>query len=321
MLKPMGYGQILILSFQIYRTLFVKLFLLVFLLFCLYNLLEVIFFSDFFISMASINSVIFNQNAADLTGDQLLNTVSTEIPGLIAVVLGIMMVLFISIAISTVVFMVDSVNQNKPARIGESMRRSFKRLWSMLVSCFVFFFFLSFIALMFIIAFVIILSFTSSFGLYGFLVDYFQNFFSSAWVIPRIILIVLASFCLMFVYIVVRWSFFIPFVALKEDSVGIFRSWRLTKGSFWRIFAVFFTMYVIAIVLIIVATTLSFLMLSVVYTAILFILINLLISPLLLVAYVVCFFDLRVRAGAGGTALEPMLLNPGFNPTPLCLLK
>jgi hypothetical protein len=316
MLKPMGYGRILIRSFQIYRILFVKLFLLAFILCCLYSLLEVIFFSKFILSMVSFNSDIFNQKAADPTGEQLLNTGSTENPGLIAVVLGIIMLSFISIAISTVVFMVDSVNEGKPARIGESMRRAFKRLWSMLGSCFVFFFFLTFIALMFIIAFVIVISFSASFGLYGFLFDYFQYPLSSAWVIPRVILIVIAFLCIMFVYIIVRWSFFIPFVALKEESVGIFRSWRLTKGSFWRIFAVFFTMNVITIVLIIVATTLIFLMLGVVYMAILFILINLLISPLLLVVYAVCFFDLKVTAG--GTVLEPMVLNPGFNPTPLC---
>lgn len=39
-------------------------------------------------------------------------------------------------------------------------------------------------------------------------------------------------------YFVVRFSFFLPAVVVAEKRIGLGRAWELSKGNFWRIFAI-----------------------------------------------------------------------------------
>jgi hypothetical protein len=47
-----------------------------------------------------------------------------------------------------------------------------------------------------------------------------------------------------FVYFAVRFLFFVAPVTVAEREFGMFRSWELSKGNFWRIFAVLFVTWV-----------------------------------------------------------------------------
>lgn len=62
-------------------------------------------------------------------------------------------------------------------------------------------------------------------------------------------LVALAAACA-FIYLGVRLAFFIVPVTVAEREFGVFRSWELTKGNFWRIFAVLFVSWVPAYVVV-----------------------------------------------------------------------
>lgn len=52
-------------------------------------------------------------------------------------------------------------------------------------------------------------------------------------------LIAIAAVCWV-IYVAVRLFFFLPAVVVAEGSIGLIRSWELSAGNFWRIFAVMF---------------------------------------------------------------------------------
>lgn len=56
-------------------------------------------------------------------------------------------------------------------------------------------------------------------------------------------LVGLIGVCAM-IYLAVRLAFFIVPVTVAEREFGVFRSWELTQGNFWRIFAVLFVCWV-----------------------------------------------------------------------------
>lgn len=47
-----------------------------------------------------------------------------------------------------------------------------------------------------------------------------------------------------FLYISVRLSFLLPPVVVAEKSVSLIRAWELTRGNFWRIFAILLTLLI-----------------------------------------------------------------------------
>jgi hypothetical protein len=53
-----------------------------------------------------------------------------------------------------------------------------------------------------------------------------------------------------FVYATVRLAFFIVPVTVAEREFGVFRSWELTKGNFWRIFAILFVSWVPVVIVV-----------------------------------------------------------------------
>jgi hypothetical protein len=56
------------------------------------------------------------------------------------------------------------------------------------------------------------------------------------------VLIGIAAYC-GFIYIMVRWPFFIAPVVVAEDHIGLRRAWQLGHGNFWRIFAIVIVVY------------------------------------------------------------------------------
>jgi hypothetical protein len=56
------------------------------------------------------------------------------------------------------------------------------------------------------------------------------------------VLLGIAGYCA-FIYIAVRWSFFIAPVVVAEGRIGLARAWHLGHGNFWRILAIAIVVY------------------------------------------------------------------------------
>jgi hypothetical protein len=59
-----------------------------------------------------------------------------------------------------------------------------------------------------------------------------------------IVILLIFAAELVFLYALIRLTFFIVPVAVAEKELGIFESWRMTRGNFWRIFAVLLAIWV-----------------------------------------------------------------------------
>jgi hypothetical protein len=57
------------------------------------------------------------------------------------------------------------------------------------------------------------------------------------------VILCIVAVCWM-IYACVRLVFFLPAVVVAEDSIGLGRSWELGGGNFWRMFAVWFVVFV-----------------------------------------------------------------------------
>ena len=55
-------------------------------------------------------------------------------------------------------------------------------------------------------------------------------------------IVIIASVCF-FVYVAIRWTFFIAPVIVAEDHLGLGRAWQLGRGNFWQILAVVIVVY------------------------------------------------------------------------------
>lgn len=107
------------------------------------------------------------------------------------------------------------------------------------------------------------------------------------------------------IYLVVRWLFYIQAIVLENynSTGGMGRSWKLVKGSFWRVFFLLAALTLLVIVLnvgfymlaIFVSALLQSPMLILVMSSISLQLINLIITPLQFAALTVLYYDLRIR--------------------------
>ncbi|WP_432774302.1 ABC transporter ATP-binding protein [Brevibacillus gelatini] len=107
-------------------------------------------------------------------------------------------------------------------------------------------------------------------------------------------------------YFLLRWSFYLPLVLFEKGGVGIDQSWRLTKGNFWRIFAIFIVLSFLystfsggiqVVILGILGTS--------IISQIILVVLSCLLMPWMAIVYALVYFDLRVRKD--GTDLQEMM--------------
>ena len=67
---------------------------------------------------------------------------------------------------------------------------------------------------------------------------------AAAGAVGGIVVLLVFAAELVFLYALVRLTFFIVPVAVAEKELGIFESWRLTRGNFWRIFVVLLAVWI-----------------------------------------------------------------------------
>lgn len=305
--RPMGIGRLLDRSFQLYRKHFVVLTFIMLILYGPFYLLEqLLTFQETATTSGSIIEQIrnggslqdmFGPNSAFLQNDPTLHGKGYVWKMLIlALVLTPIMILgLMPASIASVVHLVKaSFYGEETPRLGQLLKKSFSRFWPMAGSTFVFglimvgfYFGMAIIAIIFAVIFAVGGSFSSTVGGFG--------GGALAFVIVFFVIIGLGAL-FTFAYFMIRWSYYLPYVALGEESIGIGRSWGLSRKSFWRLFGMYVVLTLIlylflAVVQIVIAAAFGVGLGAQLLQS----LASILVMSLWFLPYVVSFFDLRVR--------------------------
>ncbi|MED1643421.1 ABC transporter ATP-binding protein [Brevibacillus agri] len=107
-------------------------------------------------------------------------------------------------------------------------------------------------------------------------------------------------------YFLLRWSFYLPLVLFEKGGVGIGKSWHLTKGNFWRLFAIFI---VLSLLYSIFSGGIQVAIMGILGTSIIsqiiMVVLSCLLMPWIAIVYALAYFDLRVRKD--GTDLQELM--------------
>ncbi len=313
-LRPMGIGRILDRSFQLYRKHFVTLTMIMLILYGPFYLLEqLLTYQETAVSTSSsiLDQIRSGASMQDLFGSgAFMQNKQTPIDVgkvllLLLVLIPIMILGLMPASIASVLHLVKaSLFGEETPGVGVLLRKSFRRFWPLAGSTFLdalimfgIYIGLAIIIVIFVIVFAIGGNLSSSVGGLG----------GGAVVLSIIFFVILGLGAIFtFSYFLIRWCYYLPFVALDEESIGLGRSWKLTRKSFWRLFLMYFVL-----------TLILYLFLAVIDLIIVAIfglglggqllqsLISILVTPLWVLPYAVSFFDLKVRNE--GLGLESLI--------------
>ncbi|WP_261304143.1 hypothetical protein [Paenibacillus andongensis] len=314
-LSPMGIGRILDRSFQLYRKHFITLTIIMLILFGpIYILMDWLSFQD----TASTSSSILDQIRSGASIKEMFGngTFLQNKPNpqdtwktlvLVLVLLPVLFFGILPVSTASVVHLVRaSLFGEELPGVGQLLRKSFRRFWPLAGSTFLdvlimcgIYIGLAIIIVIFAIVFAIGGSFSSAVGgISGGAVALTILFFS----------ILGLGVLFTFTYFLIRWCYYLPFVALGEESVGLGRSWKLTRKSFWRLFLMYLVLSLILYLFLFVIQ----LIIAAVFglglgAQLLQSLISILVMSLWFLPYAVSFFDLKVRNE--GLGLESLIEN------------
>ncbi|MNI04897.1 hypothetical protein D3C73_578350 [compost metagenome] len=322
--KPMGIGRILDRSFQLYRKHFVKLTLILLILFGPFYLFQNLLLINE--SSGDVNSLIdgirtgvpiqdaLNDFAGSTEADSLKNIGATLL--FLFVLLPLFVLGLMPAAVASVTFLVKAALQGEEIpSVGTLLKRAFRRFWPLAGSTFVTGLILVGIYIGFIIIIIlVVLAFTLGLGIsQGFGGGQPGGLLIVSGIIFFILIMIGSMIGLSF--FVIRWGYFLPFVALGEESIGIGRSWSVTKRSFWRLFFMYVVLsIVLSIFSLIVSMLISLGLGTNLLSQLLQALVSVIIAPLWLLPYAISFFDLRTRNE--GMGLEAMIQTTVFGDDP-----
>ncbi|OPH49604.1 hypothetical protein BC351_37045 [Paenibacillus ferrarius] len=315
-LRPMGIGRILDRSFQLYRKHFVALTLIMLILFGPFYLLQHLLMYQ---ETASTSSSILDQirsgkSLEDMFGadSYLQSNPAAQDPEfiwraliLMIVLVPIMLLGLFPASMASVVHLVKAnlLGEETP-KVGQLLKKSFRRFWPLAGSTFLgglimfgLYIGLAIVIVIFAIVFALGGSFSSAVGGSG----------GGGMVLTILFFILLGLGSLFaFAYFCIRWSYYLPFVALEEESIGLGRSWKLTRSSFWRLLGMYVVLTLIlylflAVIQLIIAAVFGLGL----WAQLLQSLISIIVMPLWYLPYAVSFFDLKVRNE--GFGLEAMI--------------
>ncbi|SDO90198.1 hypothetical protein SAMN04487897_12651 [Paenibacillus sp. yr247] len=314
-LRPMGIGRILDRSFQLYRRHFVKLTLIMLILFGPFYLLQhLLTYQETASTSASILDQIRNGGSLqDMFGPGSFLQKNTAMQAgdiwktllLVLVLVPIMILGLMPASAASVVHLVKaSLFGEEIPGVGQLLKKSFRRFWPLAGSTFLdalimfgLYIGLAIVIVIFAIVFAIGGSFSSAIGGLG----------GGAMALTIIFFVILGLGAIFtFTYFFIRWCYYLPFVALGEESIGLGRSWKLTRRSFWRLF----WMYVVLTLILYLFLFVIQLIIAAVFglglwAQLLQSLISILVLSLWFLPYAVSFFDLKVRNE--GLGLESLI--------------
>ncbi|WP_010497620.1 hypothetical protein [Paenibacillus elgii] len=312
--RPMGIGAILDRSFQIYRKHFTVTFLLMLLFFGpLYLLQNLVLFDVSSVSLLpesgeTIADSIDRFAEASGSDDELRI-------GLLLfsfLLMPLYMLAVFPAAVSSQLHLVRAAADGASVGFKELLRSSFSRYWPKVGNTLLFGLILmgvymaisTAVVLGVIIVFVVTVGIGTGFSQLG------SDPFGSSIVLVVLLVVMYLLVALMVMagigFFAIRFGFYLPVIALEGAPSSLGRSWRLTKGNFWRIFGIYFVLSIIygvfmmgTYALLIAVFKLSLL------GQLIYIVMTLLITPIYMIPYAVTYFDLRVRNE--GADLEQML--------------
>lgn len=321
-LEPMGVGSLLDRSFSVYRQHFKVFFLLVLILFAPLLLLQEVLLSDvsnmpLFVPENESNSLEeFFQNR--FLGEEAALTDST---GKILIYL----LLFTPISLLMVypqmqgaaVLITQGAVYGEPVTLKGAIKQSYSRFWPIVGSTAVYG--LIAIGVVLLIGLVVFLLAMLGVGVGS----VFLEELDTVNPVLAIVLFILAGilftalFFLVPGFFLLRWAFYLPVVLIERDGIGIGRSWRLTKGNFWRLLALYFVLTVIYTML---SAGIQALLVAVfgfsIFGQLLLILFTCLLTPWMMIVYALAYLDLKVRHD--GTDVEALLQEQGASePAPV----
>ncbi|XOK61927.1 hypothetical protein ACJ7K1_02000 [Paenibacillus elgii] len=312
--RPMGIGAILDRSFQIYRKHFTVTFLLMLLFFGpIYLLQNLVLFDVSSVSLLpesgeTIADSLDRFAEASGSGDELRI-------GLLLfsfLLMPLYMLAVFPAAVSSQLHLVRAAADGASVGFKELLRSSFSRYWPIIGNTLLFGLILMgvYMAVSIVVVFGVIIVLVVTVGIGTGITEIGSDPFGSS-----IVLVVLLVFLYLFVallmmagigFFAIRFGFYLPVIALEGAPSSLGRSWRLTRGNFWRIFGIYFVLSIIygvfmmgTYALLIAVFKLSLL------GQLIYIVLTLLITPIYLIPYAVTYFDLRVRNE--GADLEQML--------------
>ncbi|CAJ1002108.1 GPDPase-memb domain-containing protein [Brevibacillus aydinogluensis] len=310
--KPMGVGSLLDRSFSLYRHHFVQFFLLTLLLLGPCLLMQEVLMTDLdsvpLVKSDEESSTFWeiwqnrlvepdpalNDNVGDNVGLLLLN---------LLVIVPLTLLFAYPLTLSATLLMTRAGVTGETISMKAALKQALSRVWPLAGSTFVFGLFISGILVILTVLFMVVGisivgmatvddSDLSPLALIGWLIGGY---------IALIITVVLVSS-----FFVIRWGFYLPVVLLDHEGLGIGRSWKITKGNFWRLAALYLVMTVIYTIF---SGGISALSLVVFGTSILSKLIQVLVScllmPWMMIVYALSYLDLKLRYE--GTDVEALL--------------
>lgn len=313
-LRPMGIGRILDRSFQLYRKHFVTLTIIMLILYGPFYLLEqLLTYQETAVNTSSsiLDQIRSGASMQDLFGSGAFmqnKQTPIDVGKVLLLLLVLLPILFFGImpvSTASVVHLVRaSLFGEEIPRVGQLLRKSFRRFWPLAGSTFLdalimcgIYIGLALIIVIFAIVFAIGGSFSSAVG----------GFSGGAVALTIIFFSILGLGALFtFTYFLIRWCYYLPFVAQGEESVGLGRSWKLTRKSFWRLFLMYFVlMLILYLFLLVIQLGIAAIFGVGLGAQLLQSLISILLMPLWLLPYALSYFDLKVRNE--GLGLESLI--------------
>ncbi|MED1721822.1 ABC transporter ATP-binding protein [Brevibacillus parabrevis] len=314
-MTPMGVGKLLDKSFNVYRQHFGAFFLLALIWFGPFLLVQQLLLIDVSsipLLMQDTEGLEFWEAMGEKFGGQEeLLTQNVAMMLLYAfVVAPLTMVVAYPQLIAGATFMTKSVLEEQPVDLKAGLKQALGRFWPLVGSTIVY----GLLAVALTIGFLLV------FMLIGFLLalatgNSIETFFDSDSTLSPFIFIVvflfgyilfLAGIVLVPGYFLLRWSFYLPLVLFERNGIGIDKSWNLTKGNFWRLFAIYL---VLSILYSIFSGGIQVAVMGIMGTSvisqIIMVVLSCLLMPWMAIVYALAYFDLRVRKD--GTDLEALM--------------
>ncbi|UJF32581.1 hypothetical protein [Paenibacillus hexagrammi] len=313
-LKPMGIGRILDRSFQLYRKHFVKLTLIMLILYGPYYLLQNLLLYQ---ETAFTTSSILNQIREGASWQDILQSSSSlqdaTSPAEIAknllfvfLLLPIFLLGLMPASVASTIHLIraELFGEEVPG-VGGLLKKSFRRFWPMVGSTVINLMIMVGIYFGFVIVMMLLaVAFIFGAGVSGSINGSVGGGAAASMIIFFILLFI--GFLLTFSYFFIRWGYYLAVVASGEDLIGLGQSWRLTRKQFWRLFLMYFVLVVILYLFLTVVQLLVTAVLGAgLFAQLLGSLLSILISPLWLLPYALSYFDLKVRNE--GLGLEAMI--------------
>lgn len=287
--KPLSFGEILDVTFRTIKENFSRLFLIMLIFMGPVKLLQGV------AKTLGGVSLLRAPNSGQGMTSFLHSLQQTGTQGAKFDIIYLLLLVFISapMAYASLIVATDQIRKQEPVNILSSIKRAFSRYWALLGGSIVtgLIYFALFIGItVIIIAYIAIAGGARAFS--GLAMGT-----SAGLGIHLVVIIILSisTFCA-FIYFLTRWSFFFAAIVFEKVSPGLGKSWRLTRGNFWRLVGLYIVLSILLVIItIVVQVAVYFFLGNSVLASILTSLVSILISMTSYIAYAIIYFDLRVR--------------------------